>query len=346
MTARRFNVRTIDAAVALALAIGGWGPAAAQPVTDVKGGADHPAVSRYAGAVMLGYESLAFGELLVPLGPAGLNTVGKAAASKSERLEGKLTRLVYLAPEKRTPLEVVRNYEQELAKGGFKAVYSCAGDACGPAGGLNLASLVDPQLKYGNAGAYDFGTLAFYGSLDGARYYVARRSSPQGEMTVLVFAGLRTLPMPPEIVNRTTVAVGIVERAAMDTGMVTVDASAMSAALEEGGRVAIYGIYFDTNKADLKPESAAALKEIATLLQREPALKLLVVGHTDSVGDYTANLVLSDKRAASVIQALTTTHGVAAARLRPAGAGMMSPVATNETEEGRAKNRRVELVRQ
>ena len=96
----------------------------------------------------------------------------------------------------------------------------------------------------------------------------------------------------------------------------------------------------------MKPESAPALKEIATLLQREPTLKLLVVGHTDSVGDYTANLVLSDKRAAAVIQALTTTHGVAATRLRPAGAGMMSPVATNQTEDGRAKNRRVELVRQ
>jgi outer membrane protein OmpA-like peptidoglycan-associated protein len=320
-------------------------PASAQLTADVKGGADHPAVSRYAGSVMVGHDAQAFGELVVPLGPVAYQgSVLKAA--KSEKLEGKLTRLVYIAPEKRTPLEVMRNYEQELAKAGFKTVYTCSGDACGAGAGLNLTAMVDPGLKYGNPGAYDFGSLALYSQMDGVRFLVARRASGGSEMTVTVYAGLRALPMPPETHNRTAIAVNVVERTAMDTGMVTVDAAAMSSAIKEGGRVAVYGILFDTNKADVKPESAPALKEIATLLQREPTLKLLVVGHTDSVGDYTANLVLSDKRAAAVIQALTTTHGVAATRLRPAGAGMMSPVATNQTDDGRAKNRRVELVRQ
>jgi outer membrane protein OmpA-like peptidoglycan-associated protein len=320
-------------------------PAAAQLTADVKGGADHPAVSRYAGSVMVGHDAQAFGELVVPLGPVAY--VGSdLRAAKSERLEGKLTRLLYIAPEKRTPLEVMRNYEQELAKGGFRTLYTCVTTACGGGAGLHLTAMMDPGLKYANPGAYDFGSLALYSQMDGVRFLVARRASGGSEMTVTVYTGLRALPMPPETHNRTAIAVNVVERPAMDTGMVTVDASAMSTAIKEGGKVAIYGILFDTNKADVKPESAAALKEIATLLQREPALKLLVVGHTDSVGDYTANLLLSDKRAAAVIQSLTTTHGVAAARLRPAGAGMMSPVATNETEEGRAKNRRVELVRQ
>jgi outer membrane protein OmpA-like peptidoglycan-associated protein len=320
-------------------------PAAAQLTADVQGGADHPAVSRYAGSVMVGYDAQAFGELVVPLGPVDY-VGGSARAAKSEKLEGKLTRLVYIAPEKRTPLEVMRNYEQELAKGGFRTVYTCAGQTCGGGAGLNLTSMVDPGLKYGNPGAYDFGTLALYSQMDGVRFLVARRTAGGSEMTVTVYTGLRALPMPPETHNRTAVAVNVVERTVMDTGMVTVDAAAMSTAIKEGGKVAIYGILFDTNKADVKPESAPALKEIATLLQREPTLKLLVVGHTDSVGDYTANLVLSDKRAAAVIQELTATYGVAATRLRPAGAGMMSPVATNETEAGRAKNRRVELVRQ
>jgi outer membrane protein OmpA-like peptidoglycan-associated protein len=119
----------------------------------------------------------------------------------------------------------------------------------------------------------------------------------------------------------------------------------MSKAIAADGHVALYGIHFDTGKAEVKPESTAALKEIATLLQREPALKLLVVGHTDSTGDYAANLGLSDRRAAAVIAALTTSHGVAPTRLKAAGAGMMAPVAPNETDAGRAKNRRVELVR-
>jgi OOP family OmpA-OmpF porin len=174
---------------------------------------------------------------------------------------------------------------------------------------------------------------------------VARRSSGGTELSVMVFAGLRTLPTPAETAGRTAVVVGIVERTAMDRGMVTVDAAAMSSAIRSAGHVALYGIYFDTGKAELKPASTAALGEIATLLQREPTLTLLVVGHTDSTGEYAGNLLLSDRRAHAVIQALTTTHGVAASRLQAAGAGMMAPVASNQTEDGRAKNRRVELVR-
>jgi OOP family OmpA-OmpF porin len=78
----------------------------------------------------------------------------------------------------------------------------------------------------------------------------------------------------------------------------------------------------------------------------DPNLKLLVVGHTDNVGGYDANMTLSDRRAAAVFQTLTSKHGIPAVRLRAVGVGMAAPVAPNETEAGRAKNRRVELVRQ
>ena len=128
--------------------------------------------------------------------------------------------------------------------------------------------------------------------------------------------------------------------------MVTVDANAMAKEIAATGHVAVYGIHFDTNRADLKPESDAALEEIAKLLKLDPNLKLLVVGHTDNVGGYDANMTLSDRRAAAVFQALTSKHGIPAVRLRAVGVGMAAPVAPNETEEGRAKNRRVELVRQ
>ena len=132
----------------------------------------------------------------------------------------------------------------------------------------------------------------------------------------------------------------------MDSGMVMVDANAMAKEIAATGHVALYGIHFDTNKAELKPESDAALQEIAKLLKQDPNLKLLVVGHTDNVGGYDANLTLSDRRAAAVFQTLTSKHGIPPARLRAVGVGMAAPVAPNETEDGRAKNRRVELVRQ
>jgi outer membrane protein OmpA-like peptidoglycan-associated protein len=132
----------------------------------------------------------------------------------------------------------------------------------------------------------------------------------------------------------------------MESGLVTVDAAAMAREIAQAGHIALYGIYFDTNKSDLKPESTAAIVEIAKLLKADPGLKLLVVGHTDGVGGYEPNMTLSDRRAAAVLQELTTKHGVAAARLRAVGVGMAAPVASNDTDEGRAKNRRVELVKQ
>ncbi|MGA2571464.1 MAG: OmpA family protein [Terracidiphilus sp.] len=128
------------------------------------------------------------------------------------------------------------------------------------------------------------------------------------------------------------------------TQEVTMDAGAMANSLSESGEVAIYGIYFDTGKSDLKPESDAAVSEIAKLLKSQPDLKVFVVGHTDMVGDPAANVKLSQARAQSVIGALVTKYGIAPGRLTPFGAGPYAPVATNRTEEGRAKNRRVELV--
>ncbi len=137
----------------------------------------------------------------------------------------------------------------------------------------------------------------------------------------------------------------IVERGAM-TQAIVADARAFADGLAATGHAAVYGIYFDTNKSDVKPESAQAIAEIAKLLKADPGLKLFVVGHTDGTGGVDANLRLSQDRAQAVIQALVAGHGIEAGRLRPFGNGPFAPVATNATEEGRAKNRRVELVKQ
>jgi OmpA-OmpF porin, OOP family len=134
----------------------------------------------------------------------------------------------------------------------------------------------------------------------------------------------------------------IVEAKAMEQEVVA-DAAALKAGLAAEGRVAVYGILFDTNKAVVKPESAPALEQITKLLGQDPKLQIFVVGHTDGVGTLEANLKLSSDRAAAVVAALTA-RGVSAARLKASGVGPYSPVASNRTEEGRAKNRRVELV--
>ena len=127
---------------------------------------------------------------------------------------------------------------------------------------------------------------------------------------------------------------------------VVANAAALSASLSGSGHVVVIGILFDTGKADVKPESAPALQEVAKLLKANPALKVYVVGHTDNVGGLAGNIDLSKRRAASVVLSLTTQYGVSAAQLQSFGAGPYAPVATNHTEDGRALNRRVELVEQ
>lgn len=137
----------------------------------------------------------------------------------------------------------------------------------------------------------------------------------------------------------------IVERELMKQEVVA-NAQAMGNDIGSTGHVSIYGIFFDTGKSDIKPESDAAIAEIAKLMQGDATLKLYVVGHTDNVGSLEANMKLSKDRADAVMRTLAAKHGVAAARLRAFGVGSLSPVTSNDTDEGRAKNRRVELVKQ
>jgi OmpA-OmpF porin, OOP family len=134
----------------------------------------------------------------------------------------------------------------------------------------------------------------------------------------------------------------IVEQEAMKQDVVA-DAAALKAGLAESGHIELQGVFFDTGKADLKPESEAALKEVAKMLQQSADIKVWVVGHTDYVGTPESNLTLSSARAASVVKYLAG-QGIDAKRLGSFGAGPYAPIAPNNVEEGRAKNRRVELV--
>jgi len=142
------------------------------------------------------------------------------------------------------------------------------------------------------------------------------------------------------------VQLDIIETKPMETGLVKVNAEAMAKDIELTGHVSIYGIFFDTGKADVKPQSEEALVEIAKLLGQNAALTLYVVGHTDNVGILSSNMELSQRRAEAVLAVLVSKYGIGTDRLHAAGVGPLSPIAANKVEEGRAKNRRVELVKQ
>ncbi len=140
-------------------------------------------------------------------------------------------------------------------------------------------------------------------------------------------------------------SIHLIEKQTMKQDVIA-DASTMDKSIKESGKATLYGIYFDTGKADVKPESDATLKEIVKLLKNESNLKLYVVGHTDNTGTPDANMKLSQDRAMAVVNALVSKYAINANRLKAYGDGPTAPVMSNDSEEGRALNRRVELVKQ
>ena len=136
----------------------------------------------------------------------------------------------------------------------------------------------------------------------------------------------------------------ILSTKAVQTDLVKADASELKRQLDSAGKALIYGIYFDTGKAEIKAESDAALAEIAKLLQQHTRLKLYVVGHTDDTGDSATNQRLSEQRAKAVVSTLTGSYQIDASRLQAHGVGPLAPASNNTSAAGKQLNRRVELV--
>ena len=319
---------------------------------DVPKSADHPLLKRYEGSTIVRYSQKAFDEYKLPVG-AVVGQGNKAHFPKVLTLEGRVTRLTYLVPVGRSALEVIRNYEQELKRAGFTTLF--AGDHAAIGEGkydsaFAVAGYQDLELP--SVSRTHFNMLV---SQDD-RYLAAKLARPEGDVHVALYAaaigegwGKFLYADPP---NRGKTAadgqviaqLDIVEAKPMETKMVTVSAGEMAKGIATTGSVALYGILFDFNSATVKPESMPTLEEIAKLLKGDPALRLLVVGHTDNVGTFDFNKDLSQRRAAAVVQTLTSKFAVDPKRLTPFGVSFASPVASNKTEDGRAKNRRVQLV--
>ena len=295
----------------------------AAQAADVAGSKDHPVISRYAGSEIQKYEVKDFDSFTLPTGQVKDRRSGPVT---SQALEGHITRIQYRAPEGRSALEVFRNHEQSLEGGGFSTVFQCENEACGN----HFSYALDPP------------SVMHFSGKD-QKYLAARLSRPTGDVYVSVYTTAAYGVGGPNK-NRVFTLLDVIEVKPMQTGKVVVDANAMAREIAATGRVALYGIYFDSGKADVKPESQAALSEIAKLMKQDAAIKLLVVGHTDTNGTFDYNIDLSKRRAQAVVQALTSSHGIDASRLKPWGVGFASPVASNRAEDGRAKNRRVELV--
>jgi OmpA-OmpF porin, OOP family len=319
---------------------------------DVPKSEDHPLIKRYEGSTIVRYSQKAFDEYALTVGPV-VGRGNEAHFPKALKLEGRVTRITYLVPAGRSTLEVVRNYEMELKQAGFTTLFAGAHEALGQGKfDSTFASAGYRDIEMPSFSGTNFSMLV---SKDD-RFLAAKLARPQGDVHVALYAATiaetwgKFLYADPPNRNKTAAdgqviaQLDIVEAKPMETNMVTVSAGAMASGIAATGSVALYGILFDTNSAVVKSESMPTLEEIAKLLKEQPALRLLVVGHTDNVGTFQFNVDLSQRRAASVVQTLASKFEVDPKRLTPVGVSFASPVASNKTEEGRAKNRRVQLV--
>lgn len=299
---------------------------------DIRGSKDHPMIKRFPGAKIVNYGVKRFDEykLLTNKITRAPGYGGKLTDANSKSIEGRVTKISYEVPRGRTTLEVFRNYEQALRKARFNLLFKCSNRECG-------GRAFNHTVKKPYAG--------FAENYNDQRFLAARLKRSQGDVYISLYT-VRNHSAGGPTHNRIYTQLDIIEIKKMQTGLIKVDANAMARSISTTGRIALYGIYFDTNKAIIKSKSNTALAEIAKLMKKQRNLRLVVVGHTDNRGSFVHNMALSKRRAGAVMNALVRRYGIGANRLRHWGAGYISPVASNRSEAGRAKNRRVELVEQ
>jgi OOP family OmpA-OmpF porin len=186
-------------------------------------------------------------------------------------------------------------------------------------------------------------------SMTDLRYARFKKSAPEGDSYFAVYGAIHNgnaNEYQRALAGRAGVLVEIVEPRAMERRMVVVSAAEISGKVMSEGKAVFYGIQFDFDRANIKSESEPQLAEMAKFMQGNPSTRVFIIGHTDNKGTLDYNLGLSNRRAAAVVQALAGRYGVDRKRLTPRGLGPLAPVASNRTEEGQAKNRRVEMVEQ
>ncbi len=273
---------------------------------------DHPLIKPYEGSVIRRKDVKAFDEYR-------LITGSDQKTFSGPRLEGRVTKLLYANPKNRSLLEMVKNYQDALERGGATILFTCNQNEheC-------MKAYAGPEFQ-------KYSGIHGISNLDGR--FVSARIEHKDQTAFIAIA-----------VGRSFTDVHVIEVKKMETGKASVDATALGEGIDRDGFVVVEHIFFDTDKTTVKAESGPALDQIAKLLAARPALQLYVVGHTDMQGSLAHNMELSRGRANAVVAALVGDHKIAAARLEGHGIGPLAPQSSNATDSGRSLNRRVVLV--
>ncbi len=304
------------------------GAAVAQS-NDKAGSSDHPMISRYPGSYIDAYRQLDFEESALAV---GVRNPKERKTVILQPFSGKVTSIVYKVVGSEAVLQVFRNFEQAVQKAGLKTLFSCVEESCG--GGFG-AALFERSNR-----ASIFRSMNYVGIYpsNGDLRYLSASGEYNGKPVAIGIYVTRL-----DNGDRTNIGIEIIESDEMKSGLVSISTDSLRNDLDRTGKAVLSGIYFDTDKATIKSESAPALQVIADHLKASKG-SFFVVGHTDTQGAYDHNVTLSRSRAVAVAQELQQKYGIAPDRLTPVGVGPVSPAASNQSEDSRSLNRRVELV--
>jgi OmpA-OmpF porin, OOP family len=306
----------------------------AQKTTDIEGSQDYPTISRFEGAIIEFYKETKWGSYKLPVSEKGTLDWNKPMA-----LDGKVTRIQYTVSKDNNSEFVLHNYKAGFMKSGYDIMIAIANEELGVSGRPHQWT----EMYYVAGGYYNgignekFGLGFQWPIWNNKQSFIVARGHDNGkDIYAIVFTIVTE--------NFTLITQDVIEVEAVETGLVSVDN--ISTDITKKGHIAIYGIHFETGKSVLKPESTDALKTIADYINANTNKKFYIVGHTDNVGDFESNKTLSEERAKSVITELTTKYSVNSVQLKAYGIASLAPVFSNVTEEGKAQNRRVEIVEQ
>ena len=288
-----------------------------EPLSEEEKARDNEMLPRYPGAKIFQVKKVDTETITVPV---AINATDGAPL----QLTGDLTRHTY-SVENVSTLKVYENYKTALTKAGFTFVSQCELEQCGT------------EKQYTKLGEQIAITNSIYNWHSKPYYLLAKKNLPTGNVYVALFIGAYEAQVGIQQL--------ILQEKAVETGLVNVNADQLKQQIDADGKALIYGIYFDTGKAEIKTDSKPTLDAIGDLLKRNPDLLLYVVGHTDDTGDGSANVALSKQRAESVVAALIKEYQIAANRLQAQGVGPYAPASNNTSDSGKQKNRRVELVK-
>lgn len=293
-----------------------------QAQQDTRGSKDHPLIQRIPNSWIKTYKTVEFDKYALVTGPQ--KNYADFLDSK-KYIEGKITKIAYRLPwGSKSPYAIYKNYQNAFEARKGKPLFECFEGACNQGGNLR-STIAAEGLCLHSSGDYDekFGYYSYTFTKDAKQYYVVLMTGQFSYEESISYE------------------IHIIELEAMKQEISLGD---IEAAMEEEGKLAMYGILFETGSSVLKAESMQSIELIASYLKRHPEVSLYIVGHTDNTGSYEGNMSLSANRAKAVIQALQSRHGLSGARLQAVGVGPVAPVASNSTDDGKAQNRRVEIV--